>query len=359
MDKSWMHKSRLSKEYELGVENFIKFGFSNTSTSYIRCPCLKCGNCEKHNRKDVRDHLYVNGIDESYKIWFWHGEALPNSSFYGECSKFDTHTCEENDVGSVKEMIEVAHEEYSKNGFEKLLIDVEKPLYEGCKKYGWSDISFSELLKTLKEILPTTNELPNSLYEAKKTLGALGMEYEKIHACPNNCCLYRKEFANATECPECGQSRWKNVKDRNEERKQIPSKVIWYFPPIPRFKRLFRSIECAENLTWHASERIEDGKLRHPADSPAWKLVDFKWPDFVSEPRNLRLALSADGVNPHGDMSSKYSCWPIVMVIYNLPPWLCMKRKYMMLSMLISGPKQPGDDIDTYLTPLIEDLKLL
>ncbi|KAL0533249.1 hypothetical protein IC582_030465 [Cucumis melo] len=293
MDKSWMHKSRLSKEYELGVENFIKFGFSNTSTSYIRCPCLKCGNCEKHSRKDVRDHLYVNGIDESYKIWFWHGEAFPNSSFYGECSKFDTHTCEENDVGSVKEMIEVAHEEYSKdpNGFEKLLIDAEKPLYEGCKKYtklstlvklynlkvryGWSDISFSELLKTLKEILPTTNELPNSLYEAKKILGALGMEYEKIHACSNNCCLYRKEFANATECPKCGQSRWKNVKDRNEERKQIPSKVIWYFPPIPRFKRLFRSIECAENLTWHASERIEDGKLRHPADSPAWKLKSF------------------------------------------------------------------------------------
>ncbi|KAA0032240.1 transposase [Cucumis melo var. makuwa] len=128
------------------------------------------------------------------------------------------------------------------------------------------------------------------------------MEYEKIHACPNNCCLYRKEFANAIECPECGQSRWKNVKDRNEERKQILSKVIWYFPPIPRFKRLFRSIECAENLTCHASERIEDGKLRHPADSPAWKLVDFKWPDFGSEPRNLRLTLSADGVNPHGTL---------------------------------------------------------
>ncbi|KAA0067714.1 hypothetical protein E6C27_scaffold352G00200 [Cucumis melo var. makuwa] len=217
-------------------------------------------------------------------------------------------------------MIEVAHEEYSKdpNGFEKLLIDAEKPLYEGCKKYtklstlvklynlkvryGWSDISFSELLKTLKEILPTTNELPNSLYEAKKTLSALEMEYEKIHACPNNCCLHRKEFANATECPECGQSRWKNVKDRNEERKQIPSKVIWYFPPVPRFKMLFRSIECAENLTSHASERIEDGKLRHPADSPAWKLVNFKWPDFGSEPRNLRLALSADGVNPHGTL---------------------------------------------------------
>ena len=111
------------------------------------------------------------------------------------------------------------------NEFEKLLNDAEKPLYEGCKKftklstlvklynlkvrYGWSDISFSELLKTLKEILPTSNEIPTSMYEAKKTLGALGMSYEKIDACSNDCCLYRKEHANATECPKCGESRWK------------------------------------------------------------------------------------------------------------------------------------------------------
>ena len=38
---------------------------------------------------------------------------------------------------------------------------------------------------------------------------------------------------------------------------------------------------------------------------------------------------------------------------------LCMKRKYIMLSMLISGPKQPGNDIDVYLQPLIKELKEL
>ncbi|KAA0054363.1 hypothetical protein E5676_scaffold302G001850 [Cucumis melo var. makuwa] len=156
--------------------------------------------------------------DPWHAIW---GHKLPNSSFYGESSKFDTHTCEENDVGSIKEMIEVTHEEYSKdpNGFEKLLIDSEKPLYEGCKKYT----KLSILVK---------------LYNLK------------------------------------------------------------------------------------VSERIKDGKLQHPVDSPAWKLVDFKWPDFGSEPRNLRLALSVDGVDPH-------------------------------------GPKQSEDDIGTYLAPLIEDLKPL
>ncbi|KAA0040432.1 transposase [Cucumis melo var. makuwa] len=283
---------------------------------------------------------------------------------------------EENDVGNIKEMVEIAHEQYSKDpsGFEKLLNDAEKSLYEGCKKFtklstlvklynlkvrhGWSNISFSELLKALKDILSSPNDLPTSMYEAKKMLGALGMEYEKIHACPNDCCLYRKEYANAIVCPECGESRWKYGKDANKKKK-IPAKIIWYFPPIPRFQRMFRSVECDKNLTWHATEREIDDKLRHPADSPAWKLVDTMWPNFSSEPRNLRLALSADGINPYSDMSSKYSCWPVVMVIYNLPPWLCMKRKFMMLSILISGPKQPGDDIGIYLEPLIDDLKLL
>ncbi|XP_074283364.1 uncharacterized protein LOC141607913 [Silene latifolia] len=34
-------------------------------------------------------------------------------------------------------------------------------------------------------------------------------------------------------------------------------------------------------------------------------------------------------------------------------------RKYLMMSLLISGPRQPGNDIDVYLEPLIDDLKLL
>ena len=102
-----------------------------------------------------------------------------------------------------------------------------------------------------------------------------------------------------------------------------------------------------------------DGKMCHPSDSTSWKLIDHKWPDFSREPRNLRLAISADGINPHSSLSSRHSCWPVIMIIYNLPPWLCMKRKFMLLSLLISGPRQPGNDIDVYLAPLIGDLKLL
>jgi len=49
----------------------------------------------------------------------------------------------------------------------------------------------------------------------------------------------------------------------------------------------------------------------------------------------------------------------VLLVIYNLSPRLCMKRNYMMLSRMISGPRQLGNDVDVYLCLLIEDLKLL
>ena len=58
-------------------------------------------------------------------------------------------------------------------------------------------------------------------------------------------------------------------------------------------------------------------------------------------------------MNPYG------SSWPVLLVIYNLPHWLCMKREYMMLPMMISGLRHPGNDIDVYLSPLIEDLTKL
>ncbi|XP_073273266.1 uncharacterized protein [Primulina huaijiensis] len=184
------------------------------------------------------------------------------------------------------------------------------------------------------------------------------MDYVKIHACPNDCILYRKEYEDFANCPTCGTSRWK-LGNKSKVKEGIPANVLWYFPPIPRFQRMFRNKAISKELTWHADKRIRDGYLRHPADSPSLKLVDCMWPDFAYEPRNLILAISADGINPHSLMSFAYSCWHVLMITYNLSPWLCMKRKFVMLTLLISGPRQSGNDIDVYLAPLIDDLKCL
>ena len=88
-------------------------------------------------------------------------------------------------------------------------------------------------------------------------------------------------------------------------------------------------------------------------------MIDSKFFDFRSDVRNLRLGLSFDGMNLHGKMSSTYNTWPVVLTIYNLPSYLYMKRKFMILSLLILGLRQSRYDIDVYLAPLIEDLNIM
>jgi hypothetical protein len=94
-------------------------------------------------------------------------------------------------------------------------------------------------------------------------------------------------------------------------------------------------------MSWHASEgrKKDDGKLRHPSDAKQWKDFDAAYPEFGKEARNVRFALSPDGMNPFGDLNSSHNTWPVILTIYNLPPYLCQKRRYLMLTMLISRPK--------------------
>ncbi|XP_042964595.1 uncharacterized protein LOC122298807 [Carya illinoinensis] len=55
-------------------------------------------------------------------------------------------------------------------------------------------------------------------------------------------------------------------------------------------------------------------------------------------------------------MAKPYSIWPVILVPYNLPPWLCMKDQFFMTSLIIPGPKSPSNDIDVYLQPLVDEL---
>ena len=116
------------------------------------------------------------------------------------------------------------------------------------------------------------NTFPKSYYQANKILCLMGMEYQKIHACPNDCILCRHEFEERHKYPRCGVS-WCKVKDHDEcsddeSTKKAPlAKVLWHLPIIPRFKRLFANGNDTKDLAWHAERRNCNGMLRHPADS--------------------------------------------------------------------------------------------
>ena len=107
----------------------------------------------------------------------------------------------------------------------------------------------------MKQKLPKDNELHDNTYEAKKVLYPLGLDMQKIHACINDCILYRgQQYENMNECPVCGVLRYKIRRDDPGDvegqppRKRVPAKVMWYAPIIPRLKRLFRNKEHAKLL---------------------------------------------------------------------------------------------------------------
>ncbi|XP_057251833.1 uncharacterized protein LOC130591892 [Beta vulgaris subsp. vulgaris] len=409
-NRSWMNhsgiKDRRKAEYKAGVDEFLEFAFKEKSDeTSLKCPCVKCRLLFAQNRKAMQIHLLVHGIDNGYNPWVSHGESV---ELEGETEVVSDN--EENEIEMpFDDMAPLIFEatnawnsttssvpddngnnrksdnhEYPKE-LMTLVEDMEAELYPGCTTFKrlefiisllhnkvsnkWSDKSFSMLLKTLHRAFNYDKNFPANAYEAKKYTKALGLDYVKIDACVNHCILFRKEFANEEKCPKCVAPRWKEkvvqggdeYSDGEDVQKttRVPQLILRHFPLIPRLQRMFISSKLARHMRWHKDDKKDDGIMRHPADSEAWKSLDKTFPDFAKDARNVRLGLASDGFNPGANMSSRYSIWPVMLVPYNLPPWMCMKSDNMILSLLIPGPKSPGDDIDVFLQPLVDELNEL
>ena len=413
-----MYGDRHTSEYIKGVHDFLEVAEANKQNGFMCCPCPICGNTKSYSdRKILHTHLLYKGFMPHYNVWTRHGEIgvmmedgeeeeyddnyVPPE--YGDATEHQEEPDDVHDDAATGEAAEDQEEpddvpddddlrrvivdartqcksQKEKLKFDRMLEDHKKGLYPNCEdgntKLGtvlellqWKaenavpDKGFEKLLKILKKKLPKDNELPDSTYAAKKVVCPLGLEVQKIHACPNDCILYRGAYKDLNACPVCGALRYKIRRDDPGDvdgeppRKRVPAKVMWYAPIIPRLKRLFRNEEHAKLMRWHSENRKKDGKLRAPADGSQWRKIERKyWAEFAADPRNVWFGLSADGINPFGEQSSNHSTWPVTLCMYNLPPWMCMKRKFIMMPVLIQGPKQPGNDIDVYLRPLVEEL---
>lgn len=124
----------------------------------------------------------------------------------------------------------------------------------------------------------------------------------------------------------------------------IPRKMLRLFLLIPRLIRMYR---CK---SWHSIGVSLDGLIQNVIDSIAWKHINEKWPEFVIDTCNVRLGLALDGVNPFGNLSSCHSTWPVVLLNYNLPPWLVTKRYFLMLAFIIPSKEScTSINVDVYL----------
>jgi hypothetical protein len=176
-----------------------------------------------------------------------------------------------------------------------------------CIVHNCSNKFVDELFSFLHYfLLLAYNTLFVNMYSAKTLTQHIGLNYKQMHACNVGCVLYRGPYANSTHCPKCGRARFKQVGHT-----QVLDKILCHFLIILRLKRMYQSPSLVELLQWHEKNKSTYGLVRHVANNKAWTHIKETWPNFASDPWNLRLALSTDGFNPFSEKLCQWSMWHV------------------------------------------------
>ena len=72
-----MKISRISEDYENGVEDFLQFAhlMHHICEGKYLCPCVNYANGRRQTANDIRSHLICDEIVPNYTKWIWHRES--------------------------------------------------------------------------------------------------------------------------------------------------------------------------------------------------------------------------------------------------------------------------------------------
>ena len=151
-----------------------------------------------------------------------------------------------------------------KPNFFNMLATAQAPLWEGCENhselstslealslksdYNMFEGCFNRTVPLIGETMPKDHQMVNNFFQAK-SVEKLGLGCKKIDCCPKRCMLYYREkyHKSITNCFICGMERYKTVTRRGIEKKIVVNKM-WYFPIIPRLRRLYFSMANAPHM---------------------------------------------------------------------------------------------------------------
>jgi hypothetical protein len=167
----------------------------------------ECQNGLSHNKKNVSIHICRFGYMLGYEVWVHHSEEVPENEPVAEanvtnedridemlnaiCLEFeadfkDPHTPE---VQKFFELLKASEEALHDHTTMYVLSFVTR-LMAIESKCVFSNNCYKELLKMISDVLPGNQKLPRGMYQLKKLLSGLSMDYEKIDACQDNCMFF-------------------------------------------------------------------------------------------------------------------------------------------------------------------------
>ncbi|XP_070010780.1 uncharacterized protein [Nicotiana sylvestris] len=275
-NRIYPNRSGLREEFIEGVSELMaktKTLHEFLSEGVIRCPCRKC-KCGKLLQPDVvKVHLYKKGFMENYYVWTIHGEDVAS-------------------VGNVD--------------FQKKIDSEGSPLAENNAENS----RFSEMVRDAFVMHSGAQSEPND--DARRF-------YEQLEEASRP--LYKGSMHSKLSVAV----RLLSIKSDSSIFQAGIDSIIGLMNELnPNKIDLHKDFNTAKKLVSKlglSSERIDCCEK----DGEAWKHFDRLFPNFASEPRNIRLGLCADGFIPFSVSAAPYSCWPVFVTPYNLPPELCVE----------------------------------
>ena len=109
---------------------------------------------------------------------------------------------------------------------------------------------------------------------------------------------------------------------------------------------------------WRSSYNTSPGVMKDVYDGKIWKeFQNYNGSSFLSEPFSLELMINVDWFQPY--KHTQYSVGAIYVTVLNLPRHLRNKTNNIILVGILPGPHEPKCNMNTYLEPLVNELKSL
>ncbi|XP_074352460.1 uncharacterized protein LOC141691589 [Apium graveolens] len=306
-DRSWMsHRDNgrggLSDEYKRDVDSFVEFAQRiKDSDGNILCPCNECKHLLWRTGDELKMHLYRFGIIESYTRWYYHGEK---SDFHNHYS-MRTNQNDEDDVYDAFKMLRDLGEEQNE------IEDMEEEPNEKTSQ-------FYNML----------NQASVPLYPNHEKHSKLSFIMKLLH------------FKNRHHCSQKGfDELLELIGSVLPDKHTLPEKYSEVKNMVSGLNMGYEKIDACEN----------DCMLFYKTDADKLK-CDICGADKYKNMKDEKKKPIAKKI---------LRVWPVFVVVYNFPPSMCMKDPFIFMPLIIPGDRDPTKDLNVYLRPLIDELKML
>ena len=206
------------------------------------------------------------------------------------------------------------------------------------------------MLQVAKGQLPSPNNLPRTFSSLISSLKEELIQVRKVQVCINNCNIY---VDDTSKCPICSEDRYTTD---NLGRKRS-WKNFSYCLIGDSLQMMFGCKNIAQVIqSTGRNVKVLVGDIQ---ESQAWE----NWMDETSANSvTIALGLNTDGVNPYHSAGQKYSFWPLIFTIMNLPKFIRCKPDALVLYGIIPGKFDHRDNspvvpkMEAYQQLMVEEL---